>query len=111
MTVKDFLSRRIRDVRRSLAEVSLRFPVTLLFSFALCALFLWQNHAGPLPEAVRKVLERIESAFGEKVFRTTIGRTVKFPDASVAGQPITAFAASSTGAQAYRQLAREVLSR
>lgn len=59
----------------------------------------------------REVLERIESAFGEKVFRTTIGRTVKFPDASVAGQPITAFAASSTGAQAYRQLAREVLSR
>ena len=59
----------------------------------------------------REVLERIESAFGDKVFRTTIGRTVKFPDASVAGQPITSFASSSTGAEAYRQLAREVLSR
>jgi chromosome partitioning protein len=59
----------------------------------------------------REVLERIEQAFGAKVFRTTIGRTVKFPDATVAGQPITAFASSSTGANAYRQLAREVLSR
>lgn len=59
----------------------------------------------------REVLERIEQAFGEKVFKTTIGRTVKFPDATVAGQPITTFASSSTGAGAYRQLAREVLSR
>jgi chromosome partitioning protein len=59
----------------------------------------------------REVLERIEQAFGAKVFRTTIGRTVKFPDATVAGQPITAFASSSTGANAYRQLAREVLTR
>jgi chromosome partitioning protein len=59
----------------------------------------------------REVLERIEQAFGDKVFRTTIGRTVKFPDATVAGQPITSFASSSTGASAYRQLAREVLAR
>ena len=59
----------------------------------------------------REVLERIEQAFGDKVFQTTIGRTVKFPDATVAGQPITSFSSSSTGAEAYRQLAREVLSR
>jgi chromosome partitioning protein len=36
---------------------------------------------------------------------------VKFSDATVAGEPITAYASSSTGADSYRQLAKEVLAR
>jgi chromosome partitioning protein len=40
-----------------------------------------------------------------------IRRTVKFSDATVAGEPITSYASSSTGADAYRQLAKEVLTR
>lgn len=59
----------------------------------------------------REVLERVRDAFGEKVFQTRISRTIKFPDAAVAGMPITEFAPDSPGALAYEQLAREVLSR
>lgn len=59
----------------------------------------------------REVLETVRGAFGDLVFETVINRTVKFPDAAVAGEPITEFAPGSTGAQAYQQLAREVLSR
>ncbi len=59
----------------------------------------------------REVLESVTGAFGDTVFTTTINRTVKFPDSAVAGEPITTFAASSTGAEAYRRLAREVLAR
>jgi chromosome partitioning protein len=59
----------------------------------------------------REVLESVTGAFGETVFSTTINRTVKFPDSAVAGEPITTFAPSSSGAQAYRRLAREVLAR
>jgi len=59
----------------------------------------------------REVLQTVQKAFGDTVFTTVINRTVKFPDAAVAGEPITSFAPSSTGADAYRQLAREVLSR
>ncbi len=59
----------------------------------------------------REVLARLIEAFGDKVFHTVIGRTVRFPETTVAGQPITNFAPSSRGASAYRQLAREVLSR
>ncbi len=59
----------------------------------------------------REVLESVTGAFGDTVFTTTINRTVKFPDSAVAGEPITEFAASSSGAVAYRRLAREVLSR
>lgn len=59
----------------------------------------------------REVLESVTGAFGDTVFTTTINRTVKFPDSAVAGEPITEFAASSSGAIAYRRLAREVLTR
>jgi chromosome partitioning protein len=59
----------------------------------------------------REVLSTVQQAFGDTVFQTVINRTVKFPDAAVAGEPITAFAPVSGGAGAYRQLAREVLSR
>ena len=40
-----------------------------------------------------------------------IRRTVKFSDATVAGEPITSYASSSNGASHYRELAREVLTR
>lgn len=59
----------------------------------------------------REVLGRIVEAFGEKVFHTVINRTVRFPDATVAGEPITFFDPNSMGANAYRGLAREVLVR
>jgi chromosome partitioning protein len=57
------------------------------------------------------VMERLVSAWGDTVFHTVIRRTVKFSDATVAGEPITSYASSSTGAEHYRQLAREVLTR
>jgi len=59
----------------------------------------------------REVLERVVQAFGERVFHTVIRRTVKFPETTVAGEPITTYATTSPGAEAYRMLAREVLAR
>mgnify|MGYP000603161644 CR=1 FL=1 len=59
----------------------------------------------------REVLERVIETFGDRVTDTVIGRTVKFPDASVAGVPITQFAPEHAAAEAYRQLARELVAR
>jgi chromosome partitioning protein len=59
----------------------------------------------------REVLERVVETFGDQVLETVIGRTVKFPDASVAGAPITTFAPDHSAADAYRQLARELIHR
>ena len=59
----------------------------------------------------KEVLERVVDAFGDKVLDTVIGRTVKFPDASVAAMPITEFAPQHASANTYRQLARELISR
>ena len=57
----------------------------------------------------REVLARVVEAFGDKVFHTVINRTVRFPETTVAGEPITSYAPGSAGATAYRDLAREVL--
>ncbi|MCW2500076.1 MAG: partitioning or sporulation protein [Frankiales bacterium] len=59
----------------------------------------------------REVLARVVEAFGDRVFHTVITRTVRFPETTVAGEPITSYASSSVGATAYRDLAREVLAR
>jgi chromosome partitioning protein len=56
----------------------------------------------------REVLDRLVAAWGDKVFHTVIRRTVKFSDSTVAGEPITSYASDSSGAEAYRQLAKEV---
>ena len=59
----------------------------------------------------REVMARVVERFGDLVFDTVITRTVRFPETSVAGEPITTWAPSSTGAIAYRALAREFIDR
>lgn len=59
----------------------------------------------------REVLARVVAGFGDKIFHTVINRTVRFPDATVAGEPITSFDPASLGAASYRDLAKEVLER
>jgi chromosome partitioning protein len=57
------------------------------------------------------VMARVVGRFGDLVFDTVITRTVRFPETSVAGEPITTWAPKSAGAIAYRALAREVIDR
>ena len=59
----------------------------------------------------REVLQTLVDGWGESVFHTVIRRTVKFSEATVAGEPMTSYASASNGADSYRQLAREVLTR
>ena len=59
----------------------------------------------------RDVVKSVVDHFGEKVFHTVISRTVKFPDATLAAEPITTYASGHAAAESYRQLARELISR
>ena len=59
----------------------------------------------------REVLERVREGFGDRVFETVINRTIKFPDATIATEPITTYAPTHPGAEAYRRLARELVAR
>ena len=59
----------------------------------------------------REVMSRVVDYFGDKVFDTVITRTVRFPETSVAGEPITTWAPNSPATQQYRDLAKEVIER
>lgn len=59
----------------------------------------------------REVVASVVEHFGERVFHTVISRTVKFPDATLAAEPITTYDSTHKGAGAYRQLARELIAR
>lgn len=59
----------------------------------------------------REVVASVVEHFGDQVFHTVIARTVKFPDATLAAEPITTYDGGHKGAHAYRQLARELIAR
>jgi chromosome partitioning protein len=55
------------------------------------------------------VLEEVKRFFPDQVFQSVVPRTVRLAEAPSYGQPISVYAPSSNGAQAYAALAREVL--
>jgi chromosome partitioning protein len=59
----------------------------------------------------REVLTAILEKYPNDVFETIIAKTIRFAETTVAGEPITAYASSSGGAQSYRRLARELIAR
>ncbi len=57
----------------------------------------------------RDVVDEVHSHFAEKVFNTIIPRSVRLAEAPSHGLPISAYAAASAGAIAYRALAGELV--
>jgi chromosome partitioning protein len=57
------------------------------------------------------VVDRIRENFGEKVFETSIPRTVRFEDSAIAHKPFVVDMPKEEAALAYQALAREVISR
>ncbi len=57
----------------------------------------------------QQVVEEVKRFFGEKVFQTIIPRNVRLSEAPSHGQPIILYDPQCRGAQAYRDLAREVM--
>jgi chromosome partitioning protein len=72
--------------------------------------------AGILPTMVdtrtlhaREALEILEENFGDRMFGARIRKTVRFAEAPVKGMSILKYDPTGTAADAYRQLAKEVL--
>jgi len=59
----------------------------------------------------QQVVEEVRDFFGDRVFQTLIPRTVRLSEAPSHGKPVTLYDPSGRGAEAYRQLAKEVLDR
>ena len=57
----------------------------------------------------REAVAMLEESFGDRVFRTRIGRTIRFAEAPVAGQSVLRYDSQGQAARWYRQLAREVV--
>jgi chromosome partitioning protein len=55
------------------------------------------------------VVQEVRRYFPQKVFQTVIPRTVRLAEAPSYGLPISLYAPNTSGAQAYAELAREVL--
>ena len=58
-----------------------------------------------------QIKEDVERHFGKHLFNTLIPRNVRLAEAPSFGKPILIYAARSTGAESYLQLARELLGR
>jgi chromosome partitioning protein len=57
----------------------------------------------------REAIEILEENFGNVVFKTRIRKTVRYAEAPVQGQSVLRYDPMGTAAQAYRELAKEVL--
>ncbi|NLN69776.1 MAG: ParA family protein [Chloroflexi bacterium] len=55
------------------------------------------------------VVEEVRRYFGDQVFNTIIPRSIRLAEAPSYGQPISIYAPESTGGQAYKALAKELL--
>jgi len=58
-----------------------------------------------------EVVSEVRAHFGDLAFNTVIPRNVRLSEAPSFGQPIIQYAPNSTGADAYRNLALEVIAR
>lgn len=59
----------------------------------------------------QQVTANLRDFFGEKLFTTTIPRNIRLAEAPSHGLPVALYDPKSRGAEAYRELAREVLAR
>jgi chromosome partitioning protein len=59
----------------------------------------------------QQVVEEVKDFFEERVFETLIPRSVRLSEAPSFGQPITMYEPNGRGAEAYRNLAKEVMQR
>ena len=59
----------------------------------------------------REAVQMLEESFGDRVYRTRIGKTIRFAEAPVEGKSVIRYEPQGQAARWYRQLAREVAER
>ncbi|GAB3262122.1 ParA family protein [Chitinimonas naiadis] len=65
----------------------------------------------PRSTLAQQVVAQLAQHFGDKVFKTVIPRNIRLAEAPSFGKPIFSYDKSSRGAQAYRELADELIAR
>jgi chromosome partitioning protein len=102
MQCEYFAMRGIRLLFNSIERIRARLHPEL----KLCGILATMYSTGTIH--AREVLEEIRSVFGDQVFDVVIHKSIRFAEASVTSQSIMEYADRHKGAEAYRQLAREI---
>lgn len=95
----------LADLMKNINAIKRNFNPALSLQGIILTMYSKQNNLSQMIEAdVRKY-------FGDKVYQTVIPRSVRIAEAPSHGKPILIYDFKSSGAQAYIQLAKEVLKR
>ena len=95
----------LADLMKNINAIKRNFNPSLALQGIILTMYSRQNNLSQMIEAdVRKY-------FGNKVYQTVIPRSVRIAEAPSHGKPILIYDFKSAGAQAYIQLAKEVLKR
>ncbi len=93
----------LRDLVETIKRIRLKLNETLQIEGLLRTMY------DPRNSLTRQVSDDLEDHFGDKVYRTVIPRNVRVAEAPSHGLPAVNFDATSRGALAYLDLAREVM--
>jgi chromosome partitioning protein len=98
-----FAMRSVRPLLDAMEKIKARLNHDLKLTGILATLYSTRTiHA-------REVLAEIRSVFGDQVFDVVIYKSIRFAEASAANRAIVDYASQHKGAQAYRELAREIV--
>ncbi|MFT8355776.1 MAG: AAA family ATPase [Bifidobacterium aquikefiri] len=99
-----FALRGVALLMQSIEKVQTRINPDLTVYGVLVTMYTRTLHS-------EEVLQRIYEAFKGKVLHSVITRSIKLPDATVSGEPITMYAPEHKTAKEYREVARELIAR
>lgn len=95
----------LADLMKNINAIKRNFNQSLTLQGIVLTMYSRQNNLSQMIEAdVRKY-------FGDKVYKTVIPRSVRIAEAPSHGKPVLIYDLKSVGAQAYIELAKEVLKR
>ncbi len=95
----------ISELMNTLDRVSANFNPALGLEGVLLTMY------DPRTSLTQQVADNLKSFFGEKLFQVTIPRNIRLAEAPSHGVPVMIYDPRSRGAEAYQELARELLQR
>jgi chromosome partitioning protein len=105
MQAEYFALEGISELMSTLDRVSQAFNADLALEGVLLTMYDDRTNLS------QQVTEDLRAFFGEKLFKTTIPRNIRLAEAPSHGKPVALYDPRSRGAEAYQELALEVLAR
>jgi len=105
MQAEYFALEGISELMSTLDRVAQAFNPTLALEGVLLTMYDDRTNLS------QQVTENLRGFFGEKLLKTSIPRNIRLAEAPSHGKPVALYDARSRGAEAYRELALELLSR